>query len=60
MPGEWLAGGPDPDHTAFALKGESEHFAIYSDETLESGLVDDALDVLETLVWSTFFGALRA
>lgn len=57
MPGEWLAGGPDPDHTAFALKGESEHFAIYSDETLESGLVDDALDVLETLVWSTFFGA---
>ncbi len=57
MAGDWVAGGPDPDHTAFALKGESDHFAIYSDETLESGLVDEALDVLETLVWTTFFGA---
>lgn len=55
--GEWVAGGPDPDHSAFALKGESEHFAIYSDENLQANQVQDALDTLEDTVWNFFFGA---
>lgn len=55
--GEWTAGGPDPDHAGFALAGESEHFAIYSDENLQAGQVQSALDLLETTVWQQFFGA---
>lgn len=56
-PGEWVAGGPDPDHSGFALKGESEHFAIYSDEDLPGSQVQSALDTLEATVWESFFGA---
>jgi hypothetical protein len=55
--GQWRAGGPDPDHSQFALKGESAHFAIYSDENLQANLVQNALDVLENNVWNYFFGA---
>lgn len=55
--GEWVAGGPDPDHTNFTLKGQSAHFAIYSDEDLDAGRVQGALDTLETTIWQSFFGA---
>lgn len=52
--GTWLAGGPDPDHAGFRLLSESEHFAVYSDES-PSG-AKSAVDYLET-VWSTYFGS---
>ena len=53
-PGTWKAGGPDPDHSAYQLLSESEHFAVYSDEN-PSG-AQAAVDHLE-LVWKTYFGS---
>ena len=53
-PGTWIAGGPDPDHSGFKLLSESEHFAVYSDES-PSG-AQAAVDHLET-VWKLYFGS---
>jgi hypothetical protein len=55
--GTWIAGGPDPDHTGFALKGESTHFAVYSDENLSASTVSAATSYLENTVWPTYFGS---
>jgi hypothetical protein len=54
--GNWIAGGPDPDHGGFSLVDESEHFAIYSDETVNASVANAALDTLENTVWNTYFG----
>jgi hypothetical protein len=52
--GTWTAGGPDPDHSGYKLLSESDHFAVYSDES-PSG-AQAAVDHLET-VWKTYFGS---
>lgn len=56
-PGTWTAGGPDPDHKNFKLIKESEHFAIYSDETIADATAQGALDTLENVIWKVYFGA---
>ena len=55
--GTWTAGGPDPDHQTFKLIKESDHFAIYSDETVSATTAQTALDTLENTVWKAYFGA---
>lgn len=52
-----MAGGPDPDHAGFPLVKESQHFAIYSDESISASTAQAALDTLENTVWTTFFGS---
>lgn len=52
--GEWAVGGPDPDHTGFTLLSQSEHFAVYSDESPAGA--QEAVDYLES-VWDTYFGS---
>ncbi|HKP62612.1 MAG TPA: DUF6055 domain-containing protein, partial [Polyangiales bacterium] len=54
MPGTWKAGGPDPDHAGYKLLSESEHFAVYSDESPAGA--QGAVDHLE-LVWKAYFGS---
>jgi hypothetical protein len=54
MAGTWKAGGPDPDHAGYKLLSESEHFAVYSDESPAGAQA--AVDHLE-LVWRTYFGS---
>lgn len=55
--GTWVAGGPDPDHSAFTLRAESPHFAVYADESSTSATTaQSAVDHLET-VWSLYFGS---
>lgn len=54
--GAWTAGGPDPDHSGFALKAESAHFAVYSDEAISAATAKAATDYLESTVWPTYFG----
>jgi hypothetical protein len=55
--GTWVAGGPDPDHSAFTLRAESDHFAVYADESSTSAsTADSAVKHLET-VWSLYFGS---
>jgi len=50
-----MAGGPDPDHTAFALITQSPHFAVYSDENISTSAAQAAVDHLES-VWNLYFG----
>jgi len=52
--GTWMAGGPDPDHSTYTKLSESDHFAVYSDES-PSG-AQAAVDHLET-VWKLYFGS---
>lgn len=52
--GDWIAAGPDPDHSNFELLSESEHFAVYSDESPEGA--QEAVDHLES-VWKIYFGS---
>jgi len=55
--GTWTAGGPDPDHSGFTLRAESDHFAVYGDEASTTAtLAKGAVDHLET-VWSLYFGS---
>ncbi|HET9954030.1 MAG TPA: DUF6055 domain-containing protein [Polyangiaceae bacterium] len=54
--GTWIAGGPDPDHSNYKLIKESEHFAIYSDESVSDANATSALDTLESKIWSVYFG----
>ncbi len=55
--GDWVAGGPDPDHSTFTLRAESPHFAVYADESsTTSTTAQAAVDHLET-VWSLYFGS---
>jgi Family of unknown function (DUF6055) len=55
--GAWVAGGPDPTHASFTLRGESAHFAVYGDEaSTTAALAKSATDHLET-VWSLYFGS---
>lgn len=55
--GDWIAGGPDPDHTGFTLRAESTHFAVYADEASTTAkTAQSAVDHLET-VWSLYFGS---
>ncbi|SEM10022.1 hypothetical protein SAMN05444354_111160 [Stigmatella aurantiaca] len=56
-PGTWTAGGPDPDHSNFKLIKQSEHFAIYSDETIADATAQGALDTLENTIWKFYFGS---
>jgi len=53
-PGTWKAGGPDPDHSAYKLLSESEHFAVYSDESPAGAQA--AVEYLEQ-VWDIYFGS---
>jgi len=55
--GTWKAGGPDPDHSAFKLIKESDHFTIYSDEAISDATATSALNTLETTVWQNLFNA---
>jgi len=55
--GTWKAGGPDPDHAAFKLIKESDHFTIYSDETISDATATAALNTLETTVWQNLFNS---
>ena len=52
--GNWMAGGPDPDHATFTKLSESDHFAVYSDEKPTGAQA--AVDHLET-VWNLYFGS---
>jgi len=52
--GDWIAGGPDPDHAGFQLLAETSHFAVYSDEAPTGAQA--AADFLENTVWPTYFG----
>lgn len=52
-----MAGGPDPDHQSYKLIQESEHFAVYSDETLSEASARAALAALESRIWSVYFGS---
>jgi len=52
--GAWTAGGPDPDHSTFTKLSESDHFAVYSDESPAGAQA--AVDHLET-VWKLYFGS---
>jgi hypothetical protein len=55
--GNWVAGGPDPDHSAYTLRAESAHFAVYADESSTTATTaQGAVDHLET-VWSLYFGS---
>jgi hypothetical protein len=55
--GSWVAGGPDPDHSAFTLRAESSHFAVYADESsTTSATAMAAVNHLET-VWNLYFGS---
>lgn len=51
-----MAGGPDPDHQSYKLIKESAHFAIYSDENVSESSAQSALDTLENLIWTVYFG----
>jgi len=55
--GTWTAGGPDPDHSGFNLIKESDHFTIYSDETISDATATSALNTLETVVWQNLFNS---
>lgn len=55
--GTWTAGGPDPDHSAYKLVKESDHFAIYSDETISDATATSALATLENTVWQNLFNS---
>jgi hypothetical protein len=55
--GDWVAGGPDPQHSTFTLRAESPHFAVYADEdSTTATTAQAAVDHLET-VWSLYFGS---
>jgi hypothetical protein len=55
--GDWVAGGPDSDHSTFTLRAESPHFAVYADESSTTATTAQAaVDHLET-VWSLYFGS---
>lgn len=57
--GTWTAGGPQNDSccSAMTLRSESEHFAVYSDESsVTSSTAQAAVNHLET-VWKTYFGS---
>jgi hypothetical protein len=55
--GDWVAGGPDSDHSSFTLRAESPHFAVYADESSTTATTAQAaVDHLET-VWSLYFGS---
>jgi len=54
--GTWVAGGPDPDHASYTKISESDHFAIYSNETVSSATAQAALSQLES-IWSLYFGS---
>ena len=51
-----MAGGPDPDHASYTKISESDHFAIYSNETVSSATAQAALSQLES-IWSLYFGS---
>ena len=55
--GTWVAGGPDPEHSGFALKAETTHFAVYSDEAISTTTAQNAASYLEATVWPTYFGS---
>ncbi len=55
--GTWVAGGPDPDHSGFALKAETTHFAVYSDEDISTATAESAASYLEDTVWPSYFGS---
>jgi hypothetical protein len=54
--GTWVAGGPDPDHGNYAKIAESDHFAIYSDESVSGTTAQAALTQLES-IWNLYFGS---
>jgi hypothetical protein len=54
--GTWVAGGPDPDHSSYTKIAESDHFAIYSNESVSSATAQAALSQLES-IWSLYFGS---
>jgi Family of unknown function (DUF6055) len=54
--GTWTAGGPDPDHSTYSKISESDHFAIYSNESVSSSTAQSALTQLES-IWSLYFGS---
>jgi Family of unknown function (DUF6055) len=55
--GTWVAGGPDPDHSAFTLRAESAHFAVYADETSTTATTAQAAVTHLETVWSLYFGS---
>ena len=57
--GTWVAGGPQSDSccSAMTLRSESDHFAVYADESsITAASAKAAVDHLET-VWSLYFGS---
>jgi hypothetical protein len=54
--GTWVAGGPDPSHASYAKISESDHFAIYSNESISSASAQSALTQLES-IWNLYFGS---
>ncbi|HEX5101469.1 MAG TPA: DUF6055 domain-containing protein [Polyangiaceae bacterium] len=55
--GEWVAGGPDPDHSSFTLRAESDHFAVYADESSTSSTTAQAAVTHLETVWKSYFGS---
>ena len=55
--GTWTAPGPSPDCAGYRLVKESDHFAIYSDETVADADATSALATLENTVWQNLFSS---
>jgi hypothetical protein len=55
--GTWTAPGPSPDRSGYKLVKESDHFAIYSDETVADADATSALSTLENTVWQNLFNS---